>query len=75
MSNDLVLLFKYSSLVLLLGVTLQQRELTEFGRDLASQQANTTPIFVAGRCYLITTFPRGYLARRLEPPFQGPVTA
>lgn len=48
--DELVLLFKYSSLVLLLGVTLQQRELTEFGRDLASQQANTTPIFVAGRC-------------------------
>ncbi|MEV0053130.1 amino acid ABC transporter permease [Saccharopolyspora shandongensis] len=66
LTNELVLLFKDSSLVLFLGVTLQQRELTKFGRDLASQQANTTPIFVAGLCYLIITIPLGYLVRRLE---------
>jgi len=66
LTNELVLLFKDSSLVLFLGVTLQQRELTKFGRDLASQTANTTPIFVAGLCYLIITVPLGYLVRRLE---------
>ncbi|MEV5542905.1 amino acid ABC transporter permease [Saccharopolyspora shandongensis] len=66
LTNELVLLFKDSSLVLFLGVTLEQRELTKFGRDLASQHANTTPIFVAGLCYLIITVPLGYLVRRLE---------
>ncbi|MFF4759769.1 amino acid ABC transporter permease [Streptomyces sp. NPDC001292] len=66
LTNELVLLFKDSSLVLFLGVTLQQRELTKFGRDLASQTANTTPIFVAGLCYLLVTIPLGYLVRRLE---------
>ncbi|MGW3925070.1 ABC transporter permease subunit, partial [Streptomyces sp. NPDC005093] len=66
LTNEMVLLFKDSSLVLFLGVTLQQRELTKFGRDLASTTANTTPIFVAGLCYLLVTVPLGYLVRRLE---------
>lgn len=66
LTNEMVLLFKESSLVLILGVTLQQRELTKFGRDLASTTANTTPIFVAGLCYLLVTVPLGYLVRRLE---------
>ena len=66
LTNELVLLFKDSSLVLFLGVTMQERELTKFGRDLASAQANTTPIFVAGLCYLLVTVPLGLLVRRLE---------
>ncbi|WP_394828264.1 amino acid ABC transporter permease [Pendulispora albinea] len=66
LTNELVLLFKDSSLVLFLGVSLEERELTKFGRDLASETANTTPIFVAGLCYLIVTIPLGYLVRRLE---------
>ncbi len=66
LTNELVLLFKDSSLVLFLGVTLGERELTKFGRDLASETANSTPIFVAGLCYLIVTIPLGYLVRRLE---------
>ncbi|TXS45559.1 hypothetical protein EAO75_22255, partial [Streptomyces sp. uw30] len=45
LTNELVLLFKDSSLVLFLGVTLQERELSKFGRDLASQTANSTPTF------------------------------
>ncbi|MFG2500961.1 amino acid ABC transporter permease [Streptomyces sp. NPDC048441] len=66
LTNELVLLFKDSSLVLFLGVSLQTRELTKFGRDLASETANTTPIFVAGLCYLLVTVPLGFLVRRLE---------
>lgn len=66
LTNELVLLFKDSSLVLFLGVTLQERELTKFGRDLASQAANSTPILVAGLCYLLVTVPLGFLVRRLE---------
>ncbi|MGX1880728.1 amino acid ABC transporter permease [Streptomyces sp. NPDC055287] len=66
LTNELVLLFKDSSLVLFLGVTLNERELTKFGRDLASQTANSTPILVAGLCYLIVTVPLSFVVRRLE---------
>jgi polar amino acid transport system permease protein len=66
LTNELVLLFKDSSLVLFLGVSLETRELTKFGRDLAGETANSTPIFVAGLCYLLVTIPLGYLVRRLE---------
>jgi len=66
LTNELVLLFKDSSLVLFLGVQLGERELTKFGRDLASTKANITPILVAGLCYLVITVPLSYLARRLE---------
>lgn len=66
LTNELVLLFKDSSLVLFLGVTLEERELTKFGRDIASTRANITPILVAGLCYLMITVPLGYLVRRLE---------
>ncbi|MGP3683685.1 amino acid ABC transporter permease [Streptomyces sp. IBSNAI002] len=66
LTNELVLLFKDSSLVLFLGVTLEERELTKFGRDLASETANSTPILVAGLCYLLVTVPLSIVVRRLE---------
>ncbi|GLF96937.1 amino acid ABC transporter permease [Streptomyces yaizuensis] len=66
LTNELVLLFKDSSLVLFLGVTLTERELTKFGRDLAGQTANSTPILVAGVCYLLVTVPLSLVVRRLE---------
>lgn len=66
LTNELVLLFKDSSLVLFLGVTSRQVELAKFGNDQASTFANPTPIFVAGVTYLILTIPLAYLARRLE---------
>lgn len=66
LTNELVLLFKDSSLVLFLGVTLEERELTKFGRDLASQTANSTPILVAGLCYLLVAVPLSLVVRRLE---------
>ncbi|WP_019630920.1 amino acid ABC transporter permease [Actinomadura atramentaria] len=66
LTNELVLLFKDSSLALFIGVSLDQRELAKFGQDLAGEKNNTTPIVVAGLCYLAVTIPLGYLARRLE---------
>jgi polar amino acid transport system permease protein len=66
LTNELVTLFKDSSLVLILGVTLEERELSKFGRDLASTTANSTPILVAGLCYLLVTVPLGFVVRRLE---------
>jgi polar amino acid transport system permease protein len=66
LTNELVLLFKDSSLVLFLGVTLEERELSKFGRDLASTTANSTPVFVAGLCYLLVTIPLSFVVRRME---------
>lgn len=66
LTNELVLLFKDSSLALFLGITLQERELSKYANDVASQKGNTTPIIVAALCYLIVTIPLSYLARRLE---------
>jgi polar amino acid transport system permease protein len=66
LTNELVLLFKDSSLALFLGITLQERELSKYANDVASQKGNTTPIIIAALCYLIVTIPLSYLARRLE---------
>ncbi|WP_073952627.1 amino acid ABC transporter permease [Streptomyces kebangsaanensis] len=73
LTNELVLLFKDSSLVLFLGVTLEERELSKFGRDLASTTANSTPILVAGLCYLLITIPLGLVVRRMEARAQEAV--
>ncbi|MFE7906670.1 amino acid ABC transporter permease [Streptomyces albogriseolus] len=73
LTNELVLLFKDSSLVLFLGVTLEERELSKYGRDLASQTANSTPILVAGLCYLLITLPLGFVVRRMEAKAQEAV--
>ncbi|MFJ8790886.1 amino acid ABC transporter permease [Streptomyces sp. NPDC102462] len=73
LTNELVLLFKDSSLVLFLGVTLEERELSKFGRDLASQTANSTPILVAGLCYLLVTIPLSLVVRRMESKAQEAV--
>ncbi|MFB0618961.1 amino acid ABC transporter permease [Streptomyces sp. AGS-58] len=70
LTNELVLLFKDSSLVLFLGVTLEERELSKFGRDLASTTANSTPILVAGLCYLLVTIPLSFVVRRMESKAQ-----
>jgi polar amino acid transport system permease protein len=66
LTNELIMLTKDSSLVYLLGVTLQTRELAKFGRDALNQYVSMTPILVAGLCYLIITIPLGSLVRRLE---------
>ncbi|MEU6808576.1 amino acid ABC transporter permease [Streptomyces sp. NPDC046831] len=73
LTNEFVQLFKDSSLVLFLGVTLEERELSKFGRDLASTTANSTPILVAGLCYLLVTIPLGLVVRRMEAKAQEAV--
>ncbi|MEU5881911.1 amino acid ABC transporter permease [Spirillospora sp. NPDC047279] len=66
MTNELVLLFKDSSLVFILGFTADQYELTKFGESLSNTTANSTPYIVAGAAYLTITIPLGFLVRRLE---------
>jgi polar amino acid transport system permease protein len=66
MTNEFVLLIKDTSLAFVVGFTLEQRELTKFGRDVLSQQANATPLIVAGIMYLVVTIPLTQLVAALE---------
>jgi len=75
LTNDLVLLTKDSSLVLFLGSSLQQQELTQFGRQTLNQARSLTPVLVAGICYLIITIPLSLLSNRLERRYGRGVSA
>lgn len=67
LTNELILLTKDTSLVYLLGLTIDQYELSKFGRQALSGSAvGLTPLVVAGVCYLIITVPLSYLAKRFE---------
>lgn len=69
LTNELILLTKDSSLAFLLGTTLTQQELAQFGRAALNQNPGLTAILVVGLCYLIITLPLSFLARRLERRF------
>ena len=71
LTNELILLVKDSSLVYVIGFAAADFELTKFGRDMASQNNNLTPLVVAGFAYLIITLPLSYLVRRLEAKTGG----
>jgi polar amino acid transport system permease protein len=66
LTNDLILTVKDSSLVFIIGVAVSANELTGFGRDMANNESNLTPLITAGFCYLLITLPLGILVRRLE---------
>ncbi|WP_433327258.1 amino acid ABC transporter permease [Spirillospora sp. CA-294931] len=66
LTNELVLMFKDSSLVFALGVTANEIELTRFGESISIEKVNATPIIAAGLAYLIITIPLGIVVRRLE---------
>jgi polar amino acid transport system permease protein len=66
LTNELVMLFKDSSLVSALGVTAATVELTKLGSDAAINSADSTPFIVAGVTYLLVTVPLGIVVRRLE---------
>jgi polar amino acid transport system permease protein len=66
LTNELVLLLKDTSLLAVLGVTAEQREITKFARDAANQGFNATPLIVAGLAYLVITIPLTRLVAVLE---------
>lgn len=66
LTNELILLVKDSSLVYVLGLTTKAFELTKFGREMSSTNANLTPLVIAGLCYLLITLPLTLLVRRME---------
>ncbi|RMI07036.1 amino acid ABC transporter permease [Cellulomonas triticagri] len=67
MTNEFILLTKDTSLVFLLGLAVNQYDLTKIGRDaLNNATGGLTPLFLIGACYLLITLPLGQLSRYLE---------
>ncbi|WP_435770234.1 amino acid ABC transporter permease [Nocardioides sp. SYSU DS0651] len=66
LTNELILLTKDSSLIYILGLSLDQYELTKWGREGMNSEANLTPIIVIGLCYLLITVPLSVVVRRME---------
>ncbi len=66
LTNELVILIKDTSLLFIVGMSLDARELTTFARDGVSQYANATPLIAAALMYLIITLPLTQLVARLE---------
>ena len=66
LTNEFVLLIKDTSLISVLGVTANTRDLARFGRDGVNTSANATPLVVAGLVYLALTVPLTQLAAWME---------
>jgi polar amino acid transport system permease protein len=66
LTNELILLTKDSSLVYILGLSIDQYELTKWGREGMNSEANLTPMIVIGLCYLLITVPLSIVVRRME---------
>ena len=66
LTNELILLVKDSSLVYVLGVTVEQYELTKFSQGFLNSRASPTPLIVGALCYLVLTLPLSSLVRMLE---------
>jgi polar amino acid transport system permease protein len=66
LTNEFVLLIKDTSLLAIIGVAANQRELTTLARDELSNTANSTPLIVAAVMYLVITLPLTQLVSALE---------
>jgi polar amino acid transport system permease protein len=66
LTNEFVLLIKDTSLLAVIGVSANQRELTTFARDENSLTSNSTPLMVAALLYLVITLPLTRLVAALE---------
>ncbi|HVF32400.1 MAG TPA: amino acid ABC transporter permease [Acidimicrobiales bacterium] len=57
MTNELVLLFKDTSLLAVLGTLAGGKEITKFARDFANARGNTSALVAGGIAYLVITLP------------------
>ncbi|MCA1692165.1 MAG: amino acid ABC transporter permease [Acidimicrobiales bacterium] len=71
LTNELVLLFKDTSLLAILGTLAGGKEILKFGRDLANATSNSTPLVVAGLAYLVITLPMIQLVGLLERRYRA----
>lgn len=66
LTNEVVLLIKDTSLFFVIGFSIETKELLAFGRDIATDRFNSTPLIVIGLGYLLVTLPLTRLVARLE---------
>ena len=66
LTNELVVLIKDTSLLFVIGVAMNQRELTTFTRDAASTYGNSSSYTAAAVAYLVITLPLTQLVAWLE---------
>ena len=66
LTNELVLLFKDTSLLAVLGTVAGGQEITKFARDMVNRTANTSALVAGGIAYLIITIPLIRLVGVLE---------
>ena len=66
LTNELVLLLKDTSLLVILGTTQQTVELTQFGLNAFQQNFNGSILILAGVLYLVITIPLTQLVAWLE---------
>lgn len=66
LTNELVLLFKDTSLLAVLGTLAGGKEITKFARDFANASSNSSALVAGGIAYLIITLPLIRLVAQLE---------
>jgi polar amino acid transport system permease protein len=66
LTNELVLLFKDTSLLAVLGTLAGGKEITKFARDFANARSNTSALVAGGITYLIITLPLIRVVAQLE---------
>jgi polar amino acid transport system permease protein len=75
LTNEFVILVKDTSLVAVLGLTLEQQDLLSAARDIFAQEFNATPFVAAAAAYLAITLPMiravTMLERRLRSGLAG----
>lgn len=57
LTNELAALFKDTSLIAILGVSVGGREILQYARTYSNATSNTTPLVAAGIAYLVITLP------------------
>jgi polar amino acid transport system permease protein len=69
-TNEIILLTKDTSLVYVMGLTVQEYELSKLAREtLSVPHGGLTALFAISACYLVITLPLGFLVRRMEKGF------
>jgi len=66
LTNELLALFKDTSLVAVLGTRAGGKEITKYARDFVNHTANSSPLVAAGLAYLVITVPLLQLVAWLE---------
>lgn len=75
LTNELVLLFKDTSLLAVLGTLAGGKEITKFARDFANATSNSSALVAGGIAYLVITIPLIRLVALLETRNRRPRSA